>query len=81
MVKPNAYDFFLAYLGVPVILASWIGYKIWKEIGHYLSEQRYFDLDTGRINVDLDLLQQEIAEEKAQLAEKPFYIRIYRFWC
>ena len=27
------------------------------------------DLDTGRINVDLDLLQQEIAEEKAQLAE------------
>lgn len=79
--KPNAYDFFLAYLGVPVILASWIGYKIWKRDWTLFIRAKDIDLDTGRINVDLDLLQQEIAEEKAQLAEKPFYIRIYRFWC
>lgn len=34
--SPNAYDFFLGYLGFPVIVLSWIGYNIWKTIGHYI---------------------------------------------
>ena len=52
-----------------MILASWIGYKIWKRDWTLFIRAKDIDLDTGRINVDLDLLQQEIAEEKAQLAE------------
>ena len=47
-----------------MILASWIGYKIWKRDWTLFIRAKDIDLDTGRINVDLDLLQQEIAEEK-----------------
>lgn len=79
--EPNAYDFFLDYLGLPVILMSWFGYKVWKKDWKLFIRAEDLDIDTGRINIDIDVLQQEIAEEKAQLAEKPFFVRIYKFWC
>jgi amino acid transporter len=79
--SPNAYDFFLSYLGLPVILMSWLGYKLWKKDWTLFIRAKNLDIDTGRINIDIDVLQQEIAEEKAQLAEKPFFVRFYKFWC
>lgn len=79
--SPNAYDFFLSYLGLPVILMSWLGYKLWKKDWTLFIRAKNLDIDTGRINIDIDVLQQEIAEEKAQLAEKPFLVRFYKFWC
>lgn len=79
--SPNAYDFFLSYLGLPVILVSWLGYKLWKKDWTLFIRAKNLDIDTGRINIDIDVLQQEIAEEKAQLAEKPFFVRFYKFWC
>lgn len=78
---PNAYDFFLSYLGLPVILLSWLGYKIWKKDWTLFIRSKDIDVDTGRANIDLDILQQELAEERAALAEKPFYVRWYNFWC
>ncbi|RLV91733.1 General amino-acid permease GAP1 [Spathaspora sp. JA1] len=79
--SPNASDFFQSYLGLPVIILSWIGYKIWKRDGRMFIRSRDIDLDTGRAHIDLDILQQEMAEEKAALADKPFFIRWYKFWC
>lgn len=79
--KPNAYDFFLSYLGFPVILVSWLGYKLWKRDWTLLIPAKDIDLDAGRINVDVDILKQEVAEERAAMAEKPMYYRIYRAWC
>ena len=79
--SPSAYDFFLSYLGLPVILVSWLGYKLWKKDWTLFIRTKNLDIDTGRINIDIDVLQQEIAEEKAQLAEKPFFVRVYKFWC
>lgn len=79
--SPNAYDFFLSYLGLPVIMASWIGYKLWKRDWTLFIRAKDLDIDTGRINIDIDVLQQEMAEEKAKLAEKPLFIRVYKFWC
>ncbi|ODV78641.1 general amino acid permease [Suhomyces tanzawaensis NRRL Y-17324] len=79
--KPNAYDFFLSYLGLPVLIASWLFYKFWKKDWTLFVRAKDIDVDTGRPNIDLDLLQQEIAEDKAKLAEKPFIVRVYRFWC
>lgn len=79
--KPSAYDFFLSYLGFPVILASWLGYKLWKRDWTLFIRAKDIDLNAGRVNVDVDLLKQEVAEDKAALAEKPFYYRLYRAWC
>ncbi|KAG7663568.1 uncharacterized protein J8A68_002908, partial [[Candida] subhashii] len=78
---PNAYDFFLSYLGLPVIILSWLGYKLWKRDWTLFIRAKEIDVDTGRANIDMDILQQELAEERAKLAEKPFYVRWYRFWC
>ncbi|ABN67147.1 general amino acid permease [Scheffersomyces stipitis CBS 6054] len=79
--KPNASDFFLSYLGFPVLLASWLFYKVWKKDWTLFIRAKDIDVDTGRANIDLDVLQQTIAEEKSQLSEKPFYVRWYKFWC
>ncbi|KAK6461545.1 amino acid permease-domain-containing protein [Scheffersomyces coipomensis] len=78
---PSAYNFFLSYLGFPVLITSWLFYKIWKKDWTPFIRAKDIDVDAGRANIDLDLLQQEIAEEKAQLAEKSFIVRWYRFWC
>ncbi|RCK65055.1 General amino-acid permease GAP1 [Candida viswanathii] len=79
--SPNAYDFFLGYLGFPVIVLSWVGYNIWKHDWSCYIRAEDIDVDTGRVNIDIDVLQQEKAEEKARIAESPFYVRIYKFWC
>lgn len=80
-VSPNAYDFFIVYLGLPVLLVSWLFYKVWKRDWRLFIKAEDIDLDTGRLHVDLDILRQEIAEEKAAWKEKPFYIRLYKAWC
>lgn len=79
--KPNAYDFFEAYLSVPIVLAFYFGHKIWKKNWRFYIKAKDVDIDTGRRELDLDLLKQEIAEEKAYIAAKPFYKRIYHLLC
>ncbi|KAK6457031.1 amino acid permease-domain-containing protein [Scheffersomyces xylosifermentans] len=79
--SPSAYNFFLSYLGLPVLLVSWLFYKLWKRDWTLFIRAKDIDVDTGRANLDLEYLQQEIAEEKSRLAEKSFYIRWYKFWC
>ncbi|CAH2351588.1 general amino-acid permease Gap1p [[Candida] railenensis] len=79
--KPSAYEFFLAYLGLPTILVSWLGYKLWSRDWKMIIRAKDIDIDTGRINIDLDVLQQELAEERAEIASKSFLIRCYKVWC
>ncbi|CAK7905018.1 amino-acid permease Gap1p [[Candida] anglica] len=79
--KPNAYDFFLSYLGLPVVMASWLSYKVWKRDWTLFIRAKDIDVNTGRINIDPDVLQQELAEERSLLAKKPFYYRVYNTWC
>lgn len=79
--KPNASDFFNAYLAVPVIILFYIGHKIWTKNWKLYIRAKDIDIDTGRRELDLDVLKQEIAEEKAFLASKPFYYRLYKFFC
>lgn len=78
---PNASDFFQSYLGLPVILISWIGYKIYMKDWKLIIRAKDIDIDTGRLNIDIDILQQELAEERAEIAALPFYKRVYRIWC
>ncbi|QLQ79280.1 hypothetical protein HG537_0B06280 [Torulaspora globosa] len=79
--KPNASDFFSAYLAFPIVLAFYIFHKIWKRNWKLLIKLEDLDIDTGRREVDVELLKQELAEERAALAAKPFYIRWWSFWC
>ncbi|EDO18250.1 hypothetical protein Kpol_543p79 [Vanderwaltozyma polyspora DSM 70294] len=79
--SPSAYEFFSAYLAAPVILAFYIAHKLWKKNWKFLIPLEDVDIDTGRRDTDVNLLKQEIAEEKAALAMRPWWYRVYVFWC
>ena len=80
--KPNAEAFFMSYLGFVVIIFFYIIHKVfWARNFNIFIRAKNIDIDTGRRELDLELVKQEIAEEKAHIAAKPFYARIYHFWC
>ncbi|GMF98830.1 hypothetical protein B5S30_g4845 [[Candida] boidinii] len=79
--KPNAKGFFEAYLTVPVLIFFYVVYLAWKRDFTIFYRAKDLDVDLGRREVDLELLKEEIAEEKAFIASKPYYYRVYRFWC
>lgn len=79
--KPNASDFFQAYLSFVVALVAYIGHKLWKRNWRLFIRAKDIDLDTGRRETDIEALKVEIAEEKAWLASRPFYYRTFKFWC
>ncbi|EGV64053.1 glyceraldehyde-3-phosphate dehydrogenase 1 [Yamadazyma tenuis] len=79
--SPNASDFFMAYLAVPVVILFYVGHKLWTKNWKLYFRASEIDIDTGRRELDLDLLKQEIAEERAYIASKPLYYRLYHFFC
>ncbi len=79
--KGNAADFFSAYLTVPVVIVSYLGYMFYKRDFNFFVDLKKVDLDSGRKVVDLDLLKQEIREEKEYIRSKPWWFRVYNVWC
>ncbi|CAI4056788.1 hypothetical protein N7582_000704 [Saccharomyces uvarum] len=79
--SPNAKDFFMAYLSFPIVLAFYIFHKIWKKNWKLYIKAEDMDIDTGRREVDRDLLKQEVAAERADLAARPIWYRCWKFWC
>lgn len=79
--SPDAETFFKTYLCVPIIMGFYCFHKIWKKNWRLYFRATEIDIDTGRRELDLDVLKQEIAEEKAYIRSKPFYYRIYNFFC
>lgn len=77
--KANAEAFFQSYLAAPIVIICYLFYKIWKRTKFITLEE--MDLDTGRREVDLELLKQEIREEKEEIASHGFFYRTYKFWC
>lgn len=73
---PNASAFFQSYLGVPVVLISWVGYKIYAKSWRIMIPAKEIDLDTGRLIPDMDLLRQEQEEERARFAAMPWYNKL-----
>ena len=78
---PNASDFFEAYLSFPIIFTFYFAHKIYTKNWKLYIRAKDVDIDTGRRELDLDLLKQELAEEKEYIASLPFYKRVYKFWC
>lgn len=79
--SPDAAVFFETYLSFPIIIAFYVGHKLWTRNWRLYIRAKDIDIDTGRRELDLDLLKQEVAEEKAALARRPLVVRIFKFWC
>ncbi|GME78113.1 unnamed protein product [Ambrosiozyma monospora] len=78
---PDAEAFFETWLCLPVVIVFYIYWMIYKREYRPFRRAIDIDIDTGRREVDLELVKHEIAEEKARLATKPFYYRVYNWWC
>lgn len=79
--KPDAKAFFETYLGFVILIVFYVGHKIWRGNWILFIRARNIDIDAGRRESDLEALKEELAEERAILAAKPLYYRIYQFWC
>ncbi|ODQ64128.1 amino acid permease [Nadsonia fulvescens var. elongata DSM 6958] len=77
--SPNAEAFFSSYLAAPVVLISYLGFKIWKRTPFIRAKD--MDIITGRREIDLDILAQELEEERACIRSRNFGYRLYKFWC
>ncbi|QEL63174.1 hypothetical protein CJJ09_005370 [Candidozyma auris] len=78
----DAEQFFKNCLSMPVIIVLCLGFKAYKgTLNQWLIPLAEIDLDTGRREIDVEELKQEIAEDRARLASKSFLYRLYRFWC
>lgn len=78
----SAENFWKNCLSLPLMLILWFGYKVYsKSLGTFMVKLTDIDLDTGRRELDIELIKQEIAEEKAYLKTRPFWFRVYKFWC
>lgn len=80
--ESSAKGFFEYCLSIPIMIVVYFGHRIYRrDWRNWYIKRRNIDLDTGCSieNVELFKLQRE--EEKEILSKKPFYYRIYRFWC
>lgn len=75
----DAYSFFSVWLSLPIVLAFFIPYKIWYKTPFVRSKD--MDLITGVREIDMDVLKQELQEEREYIRSKGWYYRIYKFWC
>ncbi|CAI4061277.1 amino acid permease SKDI_07G0060 [Saccharomyces kudriavzevii IFO 1802] len=78
---PNAKDFFMAYLSFPIVIAFYVAHKLWKRNWKLYIKAEDMDIDTGRREVDRDLLKQEVAAERTHLAARSIWYRTWKFWC
>ncbi|GMG22364.1 unnamed protein product [Ambrosiozyma monospora] len=82
--KPHPKTFFSADLSFVVIICTYVCYSIYEIYkGNYILfiRAKNIDIDTGKRCPDVELLRQEVEEEKQRLAAKPFWYRAYKFWC
>lgn len=73
--KPSALAFFQGYLGVPVVVLCWIGFKIYQRTWRVITPANEIDVDTGRLVPDFEVLRQEEQEERERVAQLPWYKR------
>lgn len=77
--SPDPAAFFQKYLAFPIVIVFYTFWKLYKKPPFVRTKD--IDVDTGRREMDLDLLKQEVAEEKAYIRSKGWWYRTYKFWC
>lgn len=78
--SPNAMDFFESYLAAPIVIAFFVGYKLYYKqwsIGVNIADIR---IDEGRRELDLDAFKAELDAERAEKATWSWWKRQMDFW-
>ncbi|KAL6453250.1 GAP4 S-adenosylmethionine permease GAP4 [Candida maltosa Xu316] len=68
-------------LSLPLMIIMWVSFKTWNKSWNMLwVKLEDIDLDTGRRELDLELLKQELAERREELSSKPWFYKVFRFF-
>ncbi|CCH58312.1 hypothetical protein TBLA_0A05190 [Henningerozyma blattae CBS 6284] len=77
----DAENFFQNYLAMPILLALYVGFKLWRRDFRLFIRAKNIDLISHRIIFDEELLRQEDEEYKEKLRNGPKWKRVVDFWC
>ncbi|EGV64763.1 hypothetical protein PSN45_005109 [Yamadazyma tenuis] len=75
---PNAKVFFQNYLGAVVVLVFFVGHKLYSRKLNAVVRLHEMDLDSGRRELDFELMRQVIETEKEELRMSSWYRRMWR---
>ncbi|TVY81031.1 putative amino-acid permease P7G5.06 [Lachnellula suecica] len=75
---PNAEDFFEAYLAAPIVIAFFVGYKLWKREWSIGVDLSAIKVDEGRRDYDADAFRAEMEAERAEIASWTWYKRAWK---
>jgi amino acid transporter len=78
--SPNAESFFESYLAVPVVIAFFIGYKLFYRQWSLGVKTHEINVDEGRREIDLVAFRAEMDAERAEKATWPWWKRTWDFW-
>ncbi|AJU73742.1 Gnp1p [Saccharomyces cerevisiae YJM689] len=78
--KLSAQSFFENYLAMPILIALYIFYKVWKKDWSLFIPADKVDLVSHRNIFDEELLKQEDEEYKERLRNGPYWKRVLDFW-
>ncbi|EGW35712.1 uncharacterized protein SPAPADRAFT_132936 [Spathaspora passalidarum NRRL Y-27907] len=78
---PSAEGFFSVYLGFLIMIGCYVGHKLWRKNWILFIRAKDIDIDSGRRETDLEALKRELAEERRVLQSKPWWFRLYNYWC
>ncbi|SCU79433.1 LAMI_0A08812g1_1 [Lachancea mirantina] len=81
--EPSSAKAFFEYcLSIPIMIVVYFGHKIYRnDWRHWYIKRSDIDLDTGCSVENLELFQEQRQAEKDEIASRPFYYKVYRFWC
>ncbi|KAL7663864.1 Amino acid permease/ SLC12A domain-containing protein [[Candida] zeylanoides] len=82
--RADVSSFFQVYLGVVVVFVSYVGHKLYARAAWGVPLTKVWltcdeiDVDTGRRDIDLETVKQELAEERDLHSGRPWVYRVYR---
>ncbi|CAH2350748.1 general amino-acid permease Gap1p [[Candida] railenensis] len=85
--KADVSNFFQTWLGACVVFVSYVGHKLYVFTFHGVPLNKLWltadeiDVDTGRRDIDLELVKQELAEDREKQLQRHWIFRIYRIFC
>lgn len=80
-------SFFQIYLGGIVLIVSYLVHKVYDYWYNGVPLTKVWlnvdeiNVDMGRRQVDLEAVKQEIAEQRNVLENKPWWFKVYNFFC
>ncbi|CAI4918587.1 ATV_HP_G0081320.mRNA.1.CDS.1 [Saccharomyces cerevisiae] len=81
--SPSSAEAFFEYcLSIPIMIVVYFAHRFYRrDWKHFYIKRSEIDLDTGCSVENLELFKAQKEAEKQLIASKPFYYKIYRFWC